>query len=1468
MPFVERPGRIAAPQVTRMPESAKPEELSFFNDLLPAQFNLENPIISSLANIRDKSAIGDFDPFLTDDDHVKRNPEAFFDVDTEEEFKDVKKRLEFLDEQRRITSQFGVAANLLAGGVAGFFDPTVLIPVGGAVTRGVSTGRRIASLSGRTAAAGLAGLTAQELLLLASQPSRDPVESAINIGVGTVLSAALGAAAGSLAPRAPRKPAPSTAGSDAPPVRTDKEREAEAPRPKPSVQATANEVSGELDEIVSRETKGTIPEERVRQTFEEAEASLKDVPNTPPPKLSKEAKRRRELTLVNEYLASKRPVTKKERKKGAGKSKRGRVEPKITVTRVNDGGFYDEYVLSTDEGPVASFSAHESGEDIHIQNLTTFDKDGNPLYGSSAAMALGQRGQHIILQEVKKQYPGARGVTGMYKAVKDELIPTVIPFEDVRARLAARNAETFEEATQPVVDLVEVDDNVRQITVRFSDKRLRVNLRLSEDGLTLSDFVLDSADGTKRTGAEVKDGLPPDIIRLVNSTVRDNYPGIRAEYDYGVPKRIVGRGADDIEESTEDVVEELTGVLDEEYNGPSSVARDDPDIAEPTNSEPLQKGRAKHPPISEEPEPKESIDLPDIKEPEPPKKVPPKASDEPPEREGSTEPDIRVKNAAGLQHVLKRQDPVLRTIQSPSNATRETTEDLVELPLVLTKHADGVRSEPAVQTNIKRQRGKLIKALRGADAAYSNYRFGRKVFAPTLRSGVRDVFRSTDGLLTRNKFNEAVGMAMRRGDSAADLRIPENAKAHVDAAAKAMRDELFDPLKDRAIEVGIDLKDIDPKQAVSYLTRVYNHQKIISRLPVFRKIITDWFRTMQPEALSALPRQYDKAILLRDEIAGLKNQIDALYARKKGVAPGHKLDYAQRKLRQDIKNLETKIKATSRSLDNLNEKIKENERFGKANQDELDEMAGEVISALLGGPAGRLPYEKISFGPKSPLKERRLNIPDHLIEEFLENDIEHIARIYERTMSPDVELTARFGSVDMHEQITAIVKDFQRKMGEAETEAQRKKLKDKSDSDVRDIAAMRDILRHTYGRPSNPYGLLASTSRFIRNWNYLRLLGGMTLSAIPDVGRSVMIHGIGRTLKDGIVPLVTAFRETRLSMNESVLAGAATDMALDSRIVEIADVLDDYGRYSKFERGVEYATRKLGVVSLMSPWNQVMKEFVGTITQHRTLEAITGIVEGKAVKKAEIERLAHLGIDSGMAKRIYDQFTTHGSKGKVWLASTDKWTDGLARDTYYNMMIKEIDKAIVTPGLDRPLWLSSELGRIVGQFKSFSFASTQRVLMSGLQQRDMAALNGALLLVALGTLSYYTKAQIGGWKTPKTWDQWLVHGFDRSGLTAWFFDAHAIVDKLSRGHVSLYTLTGSPPPEVWATQNFVSALLGPTGGALFEAGGVVGNILSGEFDQSDAKTIKRWLFFQNVFYLKKLFDVAAESTASALGVPK
>src|SRR3546814_17554086 len=107
-----------------------------------------------------------------------------------------------------------------------------------------------------------------------------------------------------------------------------------------------------------------------------------------------------------------------------------------------------------------------------------------------------------------------------------------------------------------------------------------------------------------------------------------------------------------------------------------------------------------------------------------------------------------------------------------------------------------------------------------------------------------------------------------------------------------------------------------------------------------------------------------------------------------------------------------------------------------------------------------------------------------------------------------------------------------------------------------------------------------------------------------------------------------------------------------------ADMGDDFGRHTKFERGLQQVSNNFGVVSLMSPWNSAMKQFSGVLVANRAIEHAGRWVEGEIGKKG-MERLASVGIGKTMAARIARQFKQFGadqgrseerSVGKEWVS--------------------------------------------------------------------------------------------------------------------------------------------------------------------------------------------------------------------------
>lgn len=741
---------------------------------------------------------------------------------------------------------------------------------------------------------------------------------------------------------------------------------------------------------------------------------------------------------------------------------------------------------------------------------------------------------------------------------------------------------------------------------------------------------------------------------------------------------------------------------------------------------------------------------------------------------GTTLPEETLISAFGIEKAGKRITPMMRLVQNSTLKARQVVQNLARDPFFRNKNAQGLPNAQAVETLIVQHDARIGLSHEFLQSAFVKYRTGHEgAITARLRVSAGDLFavrRGKGAPLTWRQFREAVGRAARRGD--------ESPNPAVAGAAKFYRKTVFDPLLKEAQELGLLPANVTPKTAQSYLSRVYNTEKIIAQREAWQTKLVGWIRV----------------------------------------------------------------------------------RNNQLSEAEALDVVEEITDNILGTPGGRIPTGIV---PKaSGLKERVLLIADEEIEEFLESDIDMIAAWHVRTMAPEIELTRRFGSTDMQVQLAEINDEFRRLIREAPTDKAKIPLEAERKQTLEDVSALRDMLLGLH-RAGDPVTWATRTTRAIRTINFLRLLGGMTVSAIPDLGRTVMVHGLRRNAK-ALGQMATSWKRFKVSARETKLAGTAWDMVMNTRALQLADVGDLYKAGGRFERGLRAAQDTFGIPSLMAPWNAALKQWAGVITQTRMLE---GIIKGTDKRK-----LAQLGLGDEMIERIRKQFDEFGDATEdVWLAQVDKWSDQEAGRAFRAALVKDVDNIIVTPGVsDRPLFMSSELGKVAFQFKSFAFASTNQVLIAGLQQRDAAFLNGLLLSVGLGGVVYGAKQTLAGREVDVRPEKVILEAIDRSGVTGYWMDLNNMISTASSGTVSIGRIAGiDDPMSRYASRNVAGIFLGPTAGAVEDMARIIrsfGQLGNEEFRASDLHSIRKLIPYQNLFYTRKLLDIAEENAADTLGL--
>lgn len=555
---------------------------------------------------------------------------------------------------------------------------------------------------------------------------------------------------------------------------------------------------------------------------------------------------------------------------------------------------------------------------------------------------------------------------------------------------------------------------------------------------------------------------------------------------------------------------------------------------------------------------------------------------------------------------------------------------------------------------------------------------------------------------------------------------------------------------------------------------------------------------------------------------------------------------------------------------------------------EFREKAGEIVDNMISLPEGRLPYDGGSSGglgfrnmdlgrfqATGTLAERSFMIPDNLVQDFLVNDIDRLSMSYIRQMVPTIALAEKFGDPTMTHVFKALREEHGRAASAATTEKERKALQKQLEADERDLAGMRDRIMGVYGHSSNTFARNAARAAGVaRAWNYLSDMGGVVLYAMADSATGVFRHGLGTQLDGYVTALKTALADREVwkkFTTELHAMGIAVETKLSSR----AHAMDDFSQTglgnSRFARVLQAMQERFGNLNFNNPVTDFLKASNANIIMHRLIEAARNSEAGTASKK-QIAYLAENNIAPEMAYRIARAFDEGGgeSVNKVMLPNTADWRDGGARRAFEAAVQREVDIAVITPGQDKPLIFSHPVAGLLFQFKTFMAAANHRIAMANLQVQDARTLQGLVATTAAGMLSFAAYAALSGRDTSQmTINDWVKEGLSRGGALGWLDEGNGLVSKLSRGQLDLYRALGATPKEAsrFESRTNFSALLGPTFGKLEAMYNVGSAAVSGNWNASDTRALRRAMAYENVFYLKLLFDQVEDAANNAFGIP-
>lgn len=717
-------------------------------------------------------------------------------------------------------------------------------------------------------------------------------------------------------------------------------------------------------------------------------------------------------------------------------------------------------------------------------------------------------------------------------------------------------------------------------------------------------------------------------------------------------------------------------------------------------------------------------------------------------------------------------------------------------------------------------------------------------------------------------LSDASKRAQSRRDSLRRLR--ESVRGHLDRArylgGRKQRRRLSE--SENAIEGRVQRSRSEV--LADRLARAEEHAEAMARLVGERQSALDAARTRAED------------VVLEWDGHRSADAKSAIRARQKAEQARADRMAAQGRDTGDAKRLTSADKAVETALRRIVDSQQDLERS------ELVDVAEQIASRITATADGRLPYDRIEgsdggYAPREskvargPQRHRVFAISDDYVgrngvrfDAFLDNDIEMIAHQYARTMAPDIELARRFGAPEethgehLIPQLRSVELEYQRLTQATDDPKELARLERQRQGDLRAIRGIRDRLRGTYALPANPLGWAYRTTNVLLNFNLIRLLGGVTLASIPDIGHAIAHSGFRRSGLGSALKAMTS-ADARLAIGDDLRAwGTAADLVLGGRMQAIADLSMQFHRLSRFERGLQGFTAAFGRVSLMSYWNTTAKTLSGMLTMARLAPAVRDLAAGRVDPK-DAAKLASVGIDGPMAERIAEGLDRFGEDvGGVVLPNLERWDDSAAADHLGGVLAAEADRMIVTPGMEKPLFASQQSMRLIMQFRSFTTSAATRITASSLQQRDAQALFGVIVMIGLGAISYAVRQQLAGREVSDDWATILKEGVDRSGVLAVIGDAHNVLEKTTGLGITM--AIGGPQSSRYYSRNSIGALLGPTAGTVGDialALGMARAIGDDDLAPHQVRALRRLVPLQNLFWLRWAFDHVQERGVKA-----
>ena len=604
--------------------------------------------------------------------------------------------------------------------------------------------------------------------------------------------------------------------------------------------------------------------------------------------------------------------------------------------------------------------------------------------------------------------------------------------------------------------------------------------------------------------------------------------------------------------------------------------------------------------------------------------------------------------------------------------------------------------------------------------------------------------------------------------------------------------------------------DFDPKYKGTYFPRYFKIDTIATRIDEFKDILKKWYTdnpfltkemikgeklkvTIENNQIKILEKQQlIKDIELKKHGSKFRKDNPDKFKNTGGVDSKSfytdKQLNALKKLKNEIPILESKINADEIKLTQIeiNMPIR------------IEEAVDETVNKILNKTT--MEDDFMGHGLSKHLRHRELDIPNHLILDFIETNPLDVAMYYIMRTGSKIEFANTFKGKSIND----LIDEEQLAMVQ-------------SGMDDTAIAKTTSEILHMYDRVvgtavHRPDALNRRISRALTDWTAYVFLGRAGLSSLPELGMIIMQHAskqgpLGWQNIGGTLSGLKDLKALGLSAKEVQLAGEALDMVLG---MAHNRMYEDYLR-NPFVKGVsklnEQGKRAFYTMNGLAPITQITKMMTGVLGQHTLVDRCIKLVNG-TLDQEGIELLSRYGLvmrDAKKIKRLFDDGVIETSEsGNLIVANTEAWGDvnqalvrkfrgalnTMTRNTIINAtpadkptIIDGVVYAKMNPALralgfkvdKRSSFGDTEMVRIENglmalpfQFWNYTLGATTKILASSFDAERTGKVAGFTTMMALGYLTLYLKNP-GSFNRMDYEDQ-LARSIDQTGITGIYSD--------------------------------------------------------------------------------------------------